>query len=282
MTALINGVLTGDPNHLMSFEPNVQGQNSGFGPVSTYSDVYGQGSFGAISGMNINGAYTYAATYGQTIVSYNPSSTSFGGIAGTNREATAPVILLEAEYEGGTFFVTGTLLNCRREAYWAMCGRAKGYIYGNATIWRFSSSWWPFSSGWQTALLSPGVGDVQRWYNFFSAIPWQDLVPDQMHQIGIAGCGTPSVTGSIDTDSYIAVAANSGVTCLVAYFSQGTSQTLTVDLSKFGSAITAKWFDPTDGSYSTIDTFSNSGTRNFAPTRNNFAGDPDWVLLLTA
>jgi hypothetical protein len=126
------------------------------------------------------------------------------------------------------------------------------------------------------------VGDVQRWYNLFSAIAWQDLVPDQTHQIGIAGYGTPSVTGSIDTDSYIAVAANSGVTCAVAYFSRGSSQTLTVDLSKFSSSITAKWFDPTDGSYSAIGTFSNSGTRNFTPTGSNFAGDPDWVLLLTA
>jgi hypothetical protein len=53
-------------------------------------------------------------------------------------------------------------------------------------------------------------------------------------------------------------------------------------MSTFAAPATARWLDPTNGSYTDIRTFSNSGTHNFSPSGNNAGGDPDWVLVLTA
>jgi hypothetical protein len=53
-------------------------------------------------------------------------------------------------------------------------------------------------------------------------------------------------------------------------------------MSTFAASVTARWLDPTNGSYTNIGTFSNAGTHNFSPLGKNAGGDPDWVLVLTA
>ena len=86
------------------------------------------------------------------------------------------------------------------------------------------------------------------------------------------------------SDNYVALAATADGTTAGAYFSQGSSQTLTVNMAKFAGAVTAKWFDPTNSVYTTILDlpFSNTGTHNFSPSSKNNVSDPDWVLLLSA
>ena len=48
--------------------------------------------------------------------------------------------------------------------------------------------------------------------------------------------------------------------------------------------MTARWFDPTNNTYTTVSgsPFANSGTHTFTTSGNNSAGSPDWVLVLTA
>ena len=139
-------------------------------------------------------------------------------------------------------------------------------------------------NGWQTALNDVTVGDLQRWAAFCRSIAWQTLVPDQIHVVGTAGYGTPNVGGSFESDNYIPVAASADGTLAVAYFSGALSATLTINLVKFADAVTARWFDPTNANYTAIagSPFANSGTHNFRPPGKNDAGDPDWVLLLSA
>ncbi|HET6150144.1 MAG TPA: putative collagen-binding domain-containing protein, partial [Polyangia bacterium] len=57
---------------------------------------------------------------------------------------------------------------------------------------------------------------------------------------------------------------------------------LTIALSRMSGPVTARWFDPTNGIYSTVSgsPFANTGARVFRPTGSNSSGDPDWVLLL--
>jgi len=138
--------------------------------------------------------------------------------------------------------------------------------------------------GWQSNLSSPGVSDLQRWAAFFRSIARQNLVPDQTHVVGTAGYGTAVVGGSFESDTYVPLAASADGTLVVAYFSRGNAMSLTINLAKFVGAVTAKWFDPTNGRYTTVlgSPFSNTGTHNFSPSGKNNAGDPDWVLLLTA
>ena len=86
------------------------------------------------------------------------------------------------------------------------------------------------------------------------------MVPDQNHTVGIAGYGTPAATGTYQTNDYVTVSATPDRTLVLAYFPQGSNNTLTVAMSTFAASVTARWLDPTNGSYTDIDTFSNAGT----------------------
>jgi hypothetical protein len=49
-----------------------------------------------------------------------------------------------------------------------------------------------------------------------------------------------------------------------------------------GPQVSARWYDPSNGTYSTVSgsPFPNTGTHVFTPTGNNSSGASDWVLLL--
>ena len=53
-------------------------------------------------------------------------------------------------------------------------------------------------------------------------------------------------------------------------------------MTNLQNTITARWFDPSANTFTTIagSPFSNTGTQNFTSPGNNSAGDPDWVLVL--
>jgi hypothetical protein len=68
----------------------------------------------------------------------------------------------------------------------------------------------------------------------------------------------------------------------VAYFTFLAN--VTVNMAKMKGATTARWFDPSSGSYTTVPggPFASSGSRQFAPPGNTADGSTDWVLLLQA
>jgi len=61
-----------------------------------------------------------------------------------------------------------------------------------------------------------------------------------------------------------------------------TRRTITVDMTQLSGPVTARWYDPANGTYSSIagSPFANTGTRQFMPAGNNSVGDGDWVLVL--
>lgn len=63
------------------------------------------------------------------------------------------------------------------------------------------------------------------------------------------------------------------------YASDGTTQHI-----EGTGTVTARWFDPTDGSYTAdaASPLSNSGTHDFSRATANADGDADWILLLEA
>ena len=184
----------------------------------------------------------------------------------------------------------GIPVNMRRILWWTYLSGACGYVYGmrfTATTFIVSGSA-PVSGYnattplWKNNLNSPGVIAFGILINLFNTIEWWNLVPDQNHRVGTAGYGTPAATGTYQTNDYVTVSATPDGTLALAYFPQGSSNTLTVAMSTFAASVTARWLDPTNGSYTNIGTFSNAGTHNFSPSGNNAGGDPDWVLVLTA
>jgi hypothetical protein len=55
-----------------------------------------------------------------------------------------------------------------------------------------------------------------------------------------------------------------------------------VNMTRLAGAATARWFDPSRGTYIPIDgsPLANRGKHTFTPPANNADGDGDWVLIL--
>jgi hypothetical protein len=296
MVALAQGIMTADPGHLITIELFFDTTALANEAVTAFTSMNGLGTFNF---MSMTGAYTYHSAYSNCLQAYNKTSASFLNQAGTNENPRVPSILLEANYEfendvGQFGGVGGTLVNLRRQSYWAsLCGQS-GQIYGNGYVWGFFTGNPPSIAypatlpGWSNNLATPGYDDLLRWKNFFNGMAWQNLIPDQGHLVGTAGFGTGRLFELPEISNYVTVAADSltgSAHLAVAYFPGGRGMnTLTVEMSKFAGSVTAKWFDPTNATLSTISgsPFSNTGTHTFTPTGNNSAGDPDWVLLVTA
>lgn len=223
---------------------------------------------------DIGGTYAYYPIYAYVRAQYESA------------EKTAPIYLQETWYPNHTFQANGTTLPpstlvLRKQAYWGtLAGALAGYLFGNDLTDGFNTGWeTAFTVGYATF-----ASDLGYWRTFFTSVAWHTLVPDWGATLVTAGRGTYAATGSADTNNYVTVAADgtSGLSLLVAYCPAST--TLTVDLSKMRASTTARWYDPTNGTYSTIggSPFTNSGTQNAATPGTNSAGASDWVLRLDA
>jgi hypothetical protein len=53
-------------------------------------------------------------------------------------------------------------------------------------------------------------------------------------------------------------------------------------MTRLGGPVTARWFDPSNGTYTAIagSLLGNRGSRDFTPPAANHDGDGDWVLVL--
>jgi hypothetical protein len=174
---------------------------------------------------------------------------------------------------------TLTLKELRANGWGPVCSGACGAFYGNNKTWSFGvvTPNNP-SPDWPAHMNDPGCLQRAHVRSFFDAREWWKLVPST---------GTGLVTsggGSLSTQAYKprAIAANGSWG--VVYIYDGS--TVTIDLSLFSGTVTARWYDPTNGTFSAVTggpTFSNSGTHAFVASSevgNNAAGDSDWVLAL--
>ena len=251
--AVAKGIKSADPGHIQTVE---------FDPPfgSSLDDV----SWAAI--ISINGAYIYGPTYIQVLHNYNQTP-------------VMPVFLMEAHYElerVGRVSDYGTPPVLRREEYWAMLSGGKGQFYGNFYTWSFAS-------GWKYYIDTPGAAQVTIWKDFFSALPWQDLVPDQNHSVLTTGLGNYGDLQAPVSSSDYATASKTPDGSYVAVY-MPTVRTITVNMASLKGNAVAKWFDPTNAAYTSISgqSFPNKGTQQFTPPGNNHDGDGDWILLLDA
>jgi hypothetical protein len=223
--------------------------------------------------LNLDGVYTYSPTYEWMLMAYNRNA--------------LPVFLEETNYEGennlGTDPSTPVLL--RKEAYWTYLSGAAGYLFGNHYIWPFSSGWQQNLSGQQLAgqpiIGAPGATQLGYAAALLTSHAWYNLVPDQQHTFLTAGYGTEG-SGTITANNYATAALTADGTLGMIY--TPSASTLTVNLAKMAGPVTARWFDPTNGTYQTISgsPFANSGSQQFTTPGTNSGGDPDWVLVLQA
>jgi hypothetical protein len=120
---------------------------------------------------------------------------------------------------------------------------------------------------------------MQRLNSFIQSITWWDLVPSGLNgmiNLITSGGSTPSNT------HYVAAAATSSGSLLVAYVPPAHNGSITVNMTAMSDSAQARWFDPTSGIYTTIpgSPFPNTGSQQFTPPGTNSGGKKDWVLIL--
>jgi hypothetical protein len=248
VTAFVTGLTQADPTHLVV-------PYNGRGTM-------GVGPWSGAAWVTLNNTYTDNYTYPQakTAYAYSP---------------TLPFFLIESWYENEHGMNPQGL---RAEAYWTTLSGGFGFLMGNCPMWGFGS---PASAGfcnsggtWQSWLNSPGAAGMTYMGALFAGRAWQNLVPDWGHTVLTAGYGT---WGGTD---YVTAARTSDGTLVLAYLP--TVRTVTVDMTQLAGPVTARWYDPSNGTYTTISgsPFANIGTQQFTPPGNNAGGAGDWVLVL--
>jgi hypothetical protein len=245
------GIASVDSNHLQTIELN-------------YNASYSSQDATVAQYLGTNAAYTYYETYDEVLQAYNSSPTS-------------PVFMVESnyEFENNTGQATGTVLDERLQEYWTMTSGATGQIYGNHYTWTCT-----FVT--QGNLDTTGVVQLQYGTALFASVPWWQLVTDQTHAVVTAGFGTYNGSNAaIGNANYATTAWIPDGSLAITYCPKQT--TLTVNMAKLSGAATARWYDPTNGTYSAVSgsPFANSGSHQFATPGSNSSGDKDWVLVLS-
>jgi hypothetical protein len=203
-----------------------------------------------------------------------------------------PAYLVEAHYEleqVGNPIDYGTPEVLRRQEYWTMLSGGVGQFYGNKYTWSFAP-------GWDSYIDTLGVKQIEIWKNFFTSLPWQDLVPDQKHTVVTEGLGTfgdtelvydehdlgVSMKTRVSESDYATAARTGNGSTVVVYLP--TPRTITMSMDSLSGPARARWFDPTDGTYHAVPggPFRNAGEKTFTPPGKNHEGVGDWVLVVQA
>lgn len=219
--AVAKGIHSADPDALQTVELNTFTSSSLDDPTCAPL-------------ISLNSTYAYSPTYIGMLHSYN-------------QKPVMPTYLVEGHYDlekVGNPTDYGTPLVLRRQGYWTMLSGGTGQLYGNAYIW-------PFIDGWKSYLDTAGVTQLEIWKDFFSSLPWQNLVPDQKHTAVIAGFGAFGDTHiRVSRSDYCTAAGTPDGSLVVAYMP--TARTITVNMASVKAPADAKWFDPANGAYTEI------------------------------
>lgn len=211
--------------------------------------------------LGLNGTYTYYPTYARLWQDYG-------------RTNFLPNFLVEANYEFESLQgpVTTTPI-LRKQEYWTMTSGACGQMYGNGYTW-------PFKSGWQANLDTPGAAQIKIMQQFFNARAWFALVPDTNHTVVVSNYGTYSDSSHVADNDFLTAARASDGSLVIVY--TPIIRQFALDLAQLSGPAVTRWFDPSSGIFTNIagSPFANRGLRSFMPPGNNNDGDGGWVLVL--
>jgi hypothetical protein len=157
----------------------------------------------------------------------------------------------------------------RQRAYWHVFTGAFGHTYGHHSVWQMFAPGKRGINGplvfWTDAIHRPGAAQMQHLRTLIESRPMLDRVPDQ-------SLVANALTGADH------IAATRGADYAFIYSGQGRK--FTANFGKIsGERITAWWYNPRNGAAEKIDTFDNTGTREFIPHQHGGFGT-DMVLVL--
>jgi hypothetical protein len=221
-------------------------------------------AFGAQDWLAVNSVYSYDKAL------FRPIGGEF------ERRPVRPFVLIESTYEGEH---QATPDQIRRQAYWAMLGGACGQFFGNNPIWHFDGpGLFPVKTTWQESLDGTASRDMARLAALFSTLPWHQLEPETDHEIVSDGFGSDLATAltarTADRRLSVTYIPSTGV----------APRRLAVELGWFTGPVTARWYNPADGSWIAIgdDALAPRGSPWFATPGDNGTAAGDWLLVLEA
>jgi hypothetical protein len=203
--------------------------------------------------INLDAAYSYTPTYDIVRQAYTA-------------EPTMPTFMVEAnyEFENNTGGPETTDVTMRRQEWWTMTSGATGQLYGNKWTWGFEDG------DWKEHFDTKAVAEYTLMAKFFGDRAWQDLVPVLDDRFVTQGAGDASGDGDVLENDHATAAVTPDGSLAIVYVP--TARTIEVATSTLQPNVTARWFDPTDGSY-------RDAKAPFKTPGKNAAGDEDWVLV---
>lgn len=257
ITVMLNAVKAVNPRCLHTIE-----NNDGIWTVATpnlnlTSDDSSWTMGSGTSQMNLNWMYDARDNSPDTVRAYNLSPAS-------------PTFFGEGLYDTATSgkATWSNLLN-RKYLYFPMVNGACGSFYGHGVAWFFGT-------GWASDLATTPVAHAGIWKAFMTSLQWWALVPDSA--IAFVTTGNTYSAGVTGTNAAVTADGSLGL----AYLPANASVTVAMTKMSHSGTVVARWFDPTNGAYTSIGSFANTGTHTFTSSGNNAGGDPDFVLVLTA
>jgi hypothetical protein len=194
-----------------------------------------------------------------------------------NRRPPKPTILMESWYYWTELWerypIHQGTRRVRQAHYQARIGGGSfGEVYGAWPFWYFAST----ADEWRRALHNqPATTQIATYMRrCLEALEWWKLEPDQEGEILVGGRGWAWGW------SRAVAAGDASHSFAVVYVP--THREIQIDLGWFTGKVEARWYDPTDGSYSEATAHANSSVQRFLPPRRNRAGDEDFVLVMKA
>jgi len=157
----------------------------------------------------------------------------------------------------------------RRYAYWSVFAGGAGFTYGENAVMQFHSSTdaagsYGVDHDWRTGLNAQGANQMQYLKKLLLSKKYLDRLPDQSL---IADQG--------EKYNYLAATRGKDYAFIYTY----TGRKILANLGKIsGNKIKCSWYDPRNGQYTLIGTFTNKGSRLFIPPGKMKNGN-DWMLV---
>lgn len=254
-----------DPGHLVTYHPRGRTQSSDWFHNASWLDF----------NMFQSGHRRYDQDTSAADKKYGEDNWKYV-TADYNRKPVKPVIDGEPSYEGIPQGLHDTLepfwkdCDVRRYAYWSVFAGACGYTYGHNAVMQMHKHGdgrgvYGVREFWETAINSPGAGQMIHLKKLIYSRSYTDRVPDQ-------ALVPDSATG------YQHLLATRGKDYAFVY--TYTGRNIPVNMGRIaGSRVKASWYDPRNGNTSEIGIYPNKGVMVFDPPGEEQNGN-DWVLVM--
>jgi hypothetical protein len=204
----------------------------------------------------------------ETVYNYDDLATSDTARA-WQMQPSRPVVFLEGRYEQERSGGLGDPM-LRRQNYGAFAAGAVAVLFGNNPMWHFESvSLYEYEGTWQDNLDSLGTGDMQRFGDLVTGLPWWEMQPDIDDEFLVDGAREDNLAARF-SDSHA-----------VVYVPMARAVVLDLGMLSAADRVELRRLDPRSGDSEVVGEHAADGlvvVRNPGP---NAAGDDDWVYVLS-